>query len=364
MPADPAGASPPTLASADSGRAPRARRRRPVSRGLQRLWAAAWDRATVDRLLKAGLPIVGLFMLLTAVNLGGQIVLWENAHWTSASFLAATVATSAAYRATGLDQRLRGLVAIGVWAWFAGQLMWIVQTAVGYFSIPAPSDVGFLLLVPPVILALVLSIRGRVPRAEELAVYLDTAAIFLAITAALLAWYGDQLAGVDTVAAAVTVAYPILHLATAGAGLIAVLAARTAFRIGGPYLLLAGFAVLGFAWVEWLRQAVDALPVAGSPMNFAFSIGMLAVGIGGAGWHQAGRHELSSPRLATLIHGGLPLVALLGSAGPHHAQPRQHARARSGRPRGARGDPPCRCPPDAAGSRARSVARRLGSCPR
>jgi diguanylate cyclase (GGDEF)-like protein/PAS domain S-box-containing protein len=264
-------------------------------------------------LVRVGLPAVGLLMLLTATNLGGQVVLWENAHWTAASLLATAVVTSAAYRATGFEQRLRTLVALGTAAWFVGQLLWDAQIALGYFNVPAPSDAGFLFLVVPVAVAFVLSVRRRVPRAEELAVYLDAAAIFLAISAAILAAYGDRLAGYGTVAAAVTVAYPILHLATAGAGLVAVLAARSPFRASGPYLLLAGMAVLGLAWVEWLRQAVVALPAAGSPMNYAFSIGMLAVGIGGAGWQPARAQDVSSRGLAALIHGGLPLAALLGS---------------------------------------------------
>ena len=38
-----------------------------------------------------------------------------------------------------------------------------------------PSDVGFLLLVPPVVAAFVIAVDGRLPKAEEVAVYLDAA---------------------------------------------------------------------------------------------------------------------------------------------------------------------------------------------
>ncbi len=287
----------------------------PAKHGLlKRIWVAIWERATVDRLLRLGLPIVGLLMLLTASNLGGQVVLWENAQLTMAGLLATAVVTSAAYRSTGLERRLRGLVAIGTAAWALGQVGWDVQAGANYFSIPAPSDVGFLFLFVPVSLALVLSIRGRVPFAEEVAAYLDANAIFLAITAVILAAYGDWLAGYDGVGAAVIIAYPIIHLATAGAGIVAVLTTRAALRFSGPYLLLGGFAVLGFAWVEWLRQAVEALPPAGSLVNYAFSIGIIGVGIGGATWSPARGGEVGSRRLATVVHGGLPLIALLGSA--------------------------------------------------
>ena len=74
-----------------------------------------------------------------------------------------------------------------------------------------------------------------------------------------------ELAELGTLAAAVTVAYPILHLATAGAGLVALLAARSVLRAARGYLLLAGFAVVGFAWVEWLRQAAIRLAACRQP---------------------------------------------------------------------------------------------------
>ena len=34
------------------------------------------------------MPVVGILMALTALNVGGQVVLWENAHWTMAGLLA------------------------------------------------------------------------------------------------------------------------------------------------------------------------------------------------------------------------------------------------------------------------------------
>ncbi|HKB28741.1 MAG TPA: diguanylate cyclase, partial [Candidatus Limnocylindrales bacterium] len=270
---------------------------------------------TIRGLLIVGLPALAGLMLLTAVDAGGQVVLWENAHWTLAGLLASAVAAVGAQRSKGFERRLRGLVALGACLWLVGQLSWDVQTAVGYFSVPAPSDIGFLCLVVPVILALVLAVHGRMPRAEELAVYLDATAIFLAISAAILAAYGDQLATLPPIVAGVTVAYPILHLATAGAGFASLLAGRAVLRIGGSYLLLAGFALLGFSWVVWLREALVALPPAGDLMNYGFSIGIVAVGVGGASWHVDDQRPVASTRLAEIVHGSLPLVALLGSAG-------------------------------------------------
>lgn len=277
-------------------------------------WNAALDRATVRGLLTIGLPIMGALMFLTAVDAGGQVILWENAHWTAAGLLATAMAASGAHHGTEEERRLRGMAALGAASWTVGQITWDLQTALGYFSLPAPSDIGYLFLVVPIMVSLVRAVRGRVPRAEEFAVYMDGAAIFLAITAALLAAYGSRLADLGFAAAAVTVAYPILHLATAGAGLVSVLATRTVARLSGSYLLLVGIALIGVAWVDWLRQAIVALPPAGSLGGYAFSIGMLGVGVGAAGW-RIDEIEAHRPlRSAAIVHGALPLTALIFSA--------------------------------------------------
>ena len=260
-----------------------------------------------------GLPVVAIFFGLTAVNLNGNVVLWENAHWTAAGIVAFAYPASVAWRSAGTPRMVATLVALGTGAWLTGQLLWNAQVALGFYAFPAPSDVGYLLVALPVAVAIVAAIRGRLPQAEELSVYLDAAAIFLAITAVILAAYGARLVGIGMLGATVLVAYPIIHLATAGAGLVAMLALRASPR-GGGYVLLLGFGILGLAWVAWLQQAIVAPPAAGSPANYAFSAGILAVGLGGTDW-RIGTAE--SPRLrlvASVVLGALPVVALLVSA--------------------------------------------------
>jgi len=274
---------------------------------------AVWDRLTVRAILVVGLPIMVVCMLLTALNVGGLVVLWEPAYTTVGGLIAMVVAASAAHRTTGLERRLRMLVAIGAASWSVGQLSWDVQVATGVGGFPTPSDLGYLGIVVPVVVAFVLAVRGRVPRAQELAVYLDSAAIFLVITAAILALYGDALGRLGTLAAVVTVAYPILHLATAGAGVVALLAIRGVLRSSGGYLVLAGFAIIGFAWVEWLRLAVMVAPPAGSLINYFFAIGIVVVGLGGARWRIGEASGARSRRVTMAIHGALPLLALFGS---------------------------------------------------
>jgi diguanylate cyclase (GGDEF)-like protein/PAS domain S-box-containing protein len=278
-------------------------------------WANLWDRLTVRALLLGGLPLVGALMLLSAANVGGLVTAWEPAHTTVAGFLATALALSGAHRSIGAERRIRQLVALGLASWTAGQIAWDAQIVLGIGGMPTASDVGYLGIVPPVLAALLLAVRGRLHRVEEMAVHLDSTAIFLAITAAILAIDGQNLAGDGGLAQVVTVAYPVLHLATAGGGLIALLAVRGAFTARGGYVLLAGFAVVGMAWVEWLHQAVTAVPVAGSPIDYAFPLGILIVGIGGATWQLAASGRTSPHPMTATILGVMPLVALVASAG-------------------------------------------------
>jgi len=263
--------------------------------------------------LGIGLPIVALFMLLTAINLDGHVVLWENAHWTAAGLIAFAYPTAVAWRATGTPRLVATLIAFGTAAWLIGQLLWDAQTALGLYVFPAPSDLGYLLLIVPVAVAIIAVIRGRLPQAEELSVYLDAVAIFLAITAVILAVYGAQVAGVGMLGETVALTYPIIHLATAGAGVAALLALRASPR-GGGYVLLAGFAILGLARIDWLRQAIVALPPAGSLGNYAFSVGIVGVGLGGNDWRVGATESPRLRQVATIVLGALPVVALLVSA--------------------------------------------------
>ncbi len=261
-----------------------------------------------------GAALVGALMLLTALDVGGQSVLWENGHWTVASGTAFLYAVLSARRATGLERRLAVLVALGTGSWFAGQVMWDLQTTIGYFDVPSPSDLGFLLLVPPIVLAFAVALDGRLHKAEEMAVYLDSLAIFLAITGIILTIYGHEIAAALPIeTATIAILYPVLHLATAGAGLVALMAIRAAPR-GGGYVMLVGFAVLGFAWIEWLRQAMVAPPAAGTLGNYAFSVGILAVGIGAGSWRLGQGQSIRFRAVSSAVLGGMPLFALLTSA--------------------------------------------------
>ena len=214
----------------------------------------------------------------------------------------------------GPERRLRAWIALGCASWLIGQLTWNLQSAMGYYSLPAPSDIGFMFLVVPAVGVLVVYLHGRLPRIEEFAVYLDAAAIFLAITGLILAIYGGQVTHLPGLAALVTVAYPIIHLATAGAGLVILAATRARLRPGGGYLCLIGFTIMGAAWVGWLQNASVSQPAPGSPINDLFSLGLVCIGLGGATLRAEAPLAERRRSHATVALGGLPLLALSVSA--------------------------------------------------
>ena len=205
-PADAGSAGERSVDRARPGVGPDDRRRR-----MNASLMALLDRVTVRAILVVGLSLMAALMLLAAVNAGGLVALWEPAYTTVGGLAAVALAASAAHQASGLERRVRTLVALGLVSWSLGQMAWNVQVATGIVGFPTPSDVGYLGIVIPVVLALLVAVRGRLPRAEELAVYLDSAAMFLAITAAILTVYGDGLAPLGTLAEPPPVTYALLR---------------------------------------------------------------------------------------------------------------------------------------------------------
>jgi diguanylate cyclase (GGDEF)-like protein/PAS domain S-box-containing protein len=265
-------------------------------------------------LLWFGVPLVAVLVVLATVDAGGQGALWEHAHWTVAGLLGTLVAGLSVRGATGIERRVRVLIAAGAGAWLIGQLTWDVQTALGLYSRPAPSDIGFLGISLPAMLALIVLFRGRLPLGEEIAIRLDATSTGLAITAAILAAHGDPLSGEGLLSGLVTVAYPIVHLATAGAGFVVLLALGVRVRPIGGYLVFLGFAILGVAWVAWLQFAAVVPPAAGNPLNALFSVGIVVVGAGCASWCVDEAPAARALSISGVALGILPLPAVLISA--------------------------------------------------
>lgn len=257
-----------------------------------------------------GLVVVSLAAAFTALNLGGQAALWENAHWTLATGVMTLLGWLGWRSARGPTRRIRGLLTLGLLSYTIGQLLWDYQWALGLTAFPALSDVFYLGLAPCFTLALILAVHSRLSRLEVLATYLDNTTIFIALTTAILAWYGPRVAAPDSLTTTVLIAYPVVFLANAGAGLSAALATRARPAITGPYLLLVGLAASGMCWVVWNSMALEGVIPPGTLVGYGFSYAHILIGLGVAVWDDTPSDDRRFERWAGLLLRVSPLVAI------------------------------------------------------
>jgi diguanylate cyclase (GGDEF)-like protein/PAS domain S-box-containing protein len=248
--------------------------------------------------------------LLTALDLGGQVVLWENAHWTVFYGLGFVIAYRGFRVSAGPERRIRGALASVSLFWLVAQVAWLVQSAVGLVMFPLPSDlVTFAALVPAVV-ALDLAVRKAVDRRERLGLYLDCAITFLAIATVVTLVFGHLVSGHDPLAGTLLLSFPIACLSIAGAGFIAALATRASPRQGGLYALLIGTFLYGLGYLQWVAAA-PAVPPPGTWWNYVFSIGAVAIGLAGATFRADEHTRRESTRFASFFRDGLPAAAVL-----------------------------------------------------
>jgi diguanylate cyclase (GGDEF)-like protein/PAS domain S-box-containing protein len=261
-------------------------------------------------LLSFGALSTAAFIVLTAARVGGDVVLWENAHWTASFLTAFGVAALVAWRAPADRRPIASLFAVALGLYAAGQIVYDLQTAFGYSGYVGPADVLFLSMGLPMIAAFGRALRARVPLADERAVLLDGAMLFVGIGSAVLAVFGDPAAHLDVVTSVARLGYPIMFLAAAGGGLVAGLAAR--IRPAGLLILL-GLTLSGLAWIAWLEQALVSPVPAGNPIDVLFSIGALTMAAGVIQWAPADRTPAGYDRIAGLLISSLPIGAVTGS---------------------------------------------------
>ena len=121
--------------------------------------------------------------------------------------------------------------------------------------------------------------RGRMRPADEAALYLDSAAIFLACTAAVFT-FGAGLAG-DSVGMAV-LAHSAFFVGIVCATLLLVLSLRVPLRLVGPWELLVGLALCAAGYIGLgARAETDELRWA---LHVVVAVGVVLAAHGGAHW--------------------------------------------------------------------------------
>ena len=194
------------------------------------------------------------------------------------------------------------LAAAGVTSFAAGDTYYILMTiGGGSLPFPSPADVGYLLVYPLLLGALIATVR-RNARGLARSVWLDCAVGSLG-AAAVLAVVMDPILDSATaaplsVATAVAVAPPAFDLVLVAT--IAGIAALRGVRMGSRWaLLVCGLLAFTSADVVYGLQATAGTYVQGTPLDAGWAIGLALMAMWVDGATQGGQTATHAPRPAT-----------------------------------------------------------------
>ncbi|HET9520048.1 MAG TPA: ATP-binding protein [Candidatus Limnocylindrales bacterium] len=238
------------------------------------------------RILALGTLVTVVLIALSQANAWGLHTVWEHAHWNIASVSATLAVVVATARAEGRDRLVRAGAAGALGLWSLYTATWSVEVFLGIATFPSFADVFGLLIVVPIGVFVVATVRGRLTRAEESAVYLDVALVGAAALAATLVLIGGAAYTVGGAASVIVFLYPLLFLTITGAGVVTLVAIRHPVRLTGGLPLLGGAGVIALAFFGWLVPAALGESTSGTLASHLFSVGVLLAGLGGATWRE------------------------------------------------------------------------------
>ena len=252
--------------------------------------------AAVPAALAAGAVVIAA--LLFVGRLDGQVVRVAAAGigcWLSWRGLVAA--------GSNRERRVRGWIGFALVVWALSEALRLVDILEA--DSPLFAAVTVLGLSVGAIGTYVAAARGRMRPADEAALYLDSASIFLAFTAAVLI-VGAGLVS-DPVGLDVLV-HTAFFVAIVGSTLLLDLSMRVPLRLVGPWELLIGLSLVA---VGYVGLAVPALSdTAQWALNGLVAVGVVMGSHGGANWTAT---EDVSPRYRA-IAGWLRVLLPLGSA--------------------------------------------------
>lgn len=275
--------------------------------------AASFDRGAAAVAVGSAL-LVALLFALTALNVAGLALAWENAHWTVSAAGAALLGYLGYRRSPAGERRTRGLLVAGLGLYAVGQAAWDLQVIYKIVTVPAVSDVMFLGAAVPIALALTDRVIRGLTAAERVAFALDAASVVALIGLLLVLVFGPQASiSTDPLQEAVMLGYPLAFLGAAG---IATLAALQLGLVATPFglgAMIVGLALNGVAWLVWVQTAVTEIPAPGTPVNYVFSVAWLVVGVGAYGVELAPRVSARMTRFTRTLVAGFPIAASVGA---------------------------------------------------
>lgn len=290
-----------------------------ASAAIDRPAGASTALPAAERRLRAPILVLLIGALLTGVVVAvmaadpARAPIWEAIHW-DISAAAATLAIGLSLRgSTGLVRQIKfgSLVALALW--LLSNIAWTVLALTGTVTFPSLVDVLALLWVVPGGWMLIISLRGRLRPAEEVAVYLDAAMAFLATAAVLLAIFGPTAYFIGGVLGLLVAIYPAVFIGAGVASMIAVFATRQPLCADGGVAFAAGSVLIGIAFSTWVIPAVTGAPVDHAAATL-FSIGPLIAAYGAVSWQGPTVLSGLQERLAACVGWTLGPVAVLVAA--------------------------------------------------
>ncbi|MEO8333244.1 MAG: EAL domain-containing protein, partial [Gallionella sp.] len=202
---------------------------------------------------------------------------FDNLHWTYATAAAAMLSLLAVRYGNVEEIRWRKWFAIGLTTYALGQLVWDVQSAMGYAGFPAPSDLLYLWLGPCFIVGLWSGLSGLTTPAQRKIIALDMLTFSIAVIMLVLALYLPKRGNTDALSMLVMIAYPVTLLAATVVAILAVVSLRL-HLVGGWLLFVTALLATGASWMIWNDMSLDGKSLEGIWLNSTFSVGILTLG--------------------------------------------------------------------------------------
>ena len=257
--------------------------------------------------------VTGLLVGVAGIRLAQDahwIRFFDNLHWTAGTLAAALLAWLGV-RSAHADS-VRGLrwIALGLTGYAIGQIIWNVQSWMGYAGFPSPSDLFYLLLGPCVAAGLLIEAFRLADRIQRKTLLLDAAILAIAMTTLVLVLYLPRRGEMALLPLCVMVAYPASMLAAACIGLIAAPTLRLRFS-WSYWLFLISLLVTGTCWMVWNGMALDGATLDGAWFNSLFSLSVMGMGLATLNWKIELSRNVRWERWSEGFLRLLPLVAVV-----------------------------------------------------